>query len=115
MNSIPPLWYSRVRVSPLFHQRMIAADASAVIEYLDGQIDAELRFVFESEPSTLSLLVGRQVVNEILGAAIPAPGQRWQRVQRMVQTRKLLLFSAELLSFARAKPLILRIFGAGDG
>ena len=45
----------------------------------------------------LSLLIGRQIINEVLWPAIPKPGQRWQSVQRMVEARKLLLFSAETM------------------
>ena len=95
---VPPPWYGRVGITPLLRRRAVAVDTSAIIDYLESAApDPELRFVFESEPTLLTLSIGRQAINEAVWPAIPRPGPRWQSLDAMVNGGKLMLFSAETM------------------
>jgi hypothetical protein len=85
-------------MSPLFGRRIVAVDTNTVIYYLEGhQLDDELRFVFESPPSQLTIKLGRQVMNETLHPVLSHPGQRWQSVASLVNSGKALLFGTATL------------------
>lgn len=89
----PPAWFPRVGVSPLFRRPVIAVDTNTLIYFLETTtIDADLRFVFESPPAQLALKAGRQVINEALHPVLSAPGRRWQSVDALVNSGKLIMF-----------------------
>lgn len=95
----PPSWYSRVTVSSRFHARTIAIDANTLIYFLERPtLDDDLRFVFESPPTQLVLKIGRQVINETLHPVLSRPGRRWQSVEALVSSGKLIMFGVATMS-----------------